>query len=120
MSIYNYGTAHFIQFPDSEKVINNLAPGDIAFIKEAGTEFDYILTRNLRNWTQVSNLEAEYIKLNAIDISKAEWVMTVDDYENGWGEQKYPHCSACKRGVYKHDAGKYCPFCGREMKNPMA
>lgn len=49
----------------------------------------------------------------------AEWIMVVDDFEDGNGNRKYPHCSNCKRGVYKHDAGSYCPFCGEPMKNPM-
>ena len=49
----------------------------------------------------------------------AEWVMVMDDFENGWGEREYPHCSNCHRGVYRHDAGSYCPFCGKPMKNPM-
>jgi len=49
----------------------------------------------------------------------AEWVMTVDDFEDGHGEREYPHCSNCSRGVYRHDAGSWCPFCGKPMKNPM-
>ena len=49
----------------------------------------------------------------------AEWVMTLDNFENGWGERIYPHCSSCGRGVYAHDAGNWCPFCGKPMKNPM-
>ena len=49
----------------------------------------------------------------------AEWVMTLDNFENGWGERTYPHCSDCSRGVYMHDAGKWCPLCGKPMKNPM-
>ena len=49
----------------------------------------------------------------------AEWKMVVDDFDDGKGERELPHCSKCKRGVYKHDAGKYCPFCGATMINPM-
>lgn len=51
--------------------------------------------------------------------NSAEWIMSEDDFENGWGYQEYPHCSKCNRGVYRHDAGKWCPFCGSTMKNPM-
>lgn len=69
----------------------------------------------------------EYLKnklVNKCDFQKeheisAEWVMTLDDFENGWGERIYPHCSNCGRGVYVHDAGSWCPFCGKLMKNPM-
>lgn len=53
------------------------------------------------------------------DFVFAEWVMSLDDYEDGWGEHEYPHCSRCNRGVYRHDAGSWCPFCGAIMKNPM-
>ena len=49
----------------------------------------------------------------------SEWVMVIDDFEDGKGNREYPHCSNCKRGVYRHDAGSYCPFCGKPMKNPM-
>ena len=49
----------------------------------------------------------------------AEWIMAVDDFEDGNGNREYPHCSKCNRGVYRHDAGSWCPFCGADMKNPM-
>ena len=49
----------------------------------------------------------------------AEWIMALDDYEDGFGEHEYPHCSRCNRGVYRHDAGSWCPFCGKPMRNPM-
>ncbi len=52
-------------------------------------------------------------------ITLAEWEMVLDDFEDGKGEQEYPHCSMCNRGVYRHDAGSWCPFCGAAMKNPM-
>ena len=53
------------------------------------------------------------------EIPVAEWKMIVDDFDDGVGNRELPHCSKCGRGVYKHDAGLYCPFCGALMKNPM-
>ena len=53
------------------------------------------------------------------EISTAEWKMILDDFDDGLGNRELPHCSKCKRGVYRHDAGLYCPFCGALMKNPM-
>ena len=50
---------------------------------------------------------------------EAEWIMVEDDFDDGNGSRAYPHCSKCYRGVYRHDAGSYCPFCGKPMKNPM-
>ena len=50
---------------------------------------------------------------------ETEWVMVFDDFDDGYGNREYPHCSKCGRGVYRHDAGSYCPFCGAAMKNPM-
>lgn len=47
-----------------------------------------------------------------------EWKMVKDDFDDGNGEREYPHCSNCGRGVYNHDAGNYCPFCGSPMLNP--
>lgn len=49
----------------------------------------------------------------------AEWVMAIDDFEDGRGHVETPHCTNCSRGVYRHDAGSYCPFCGAVMRNPM-
>ena len=62
-----------------------------------------------------------YTELEGINDTnnQAEWVMVIDDFDNGQGNRPYPHCSNCHRGVYTHDAGKYCPFCGTPMKNPM-
>ena len=53
------------------------------------------------------------------EIDFAEWKMVLDDFDDGAGIRELPHCSKCGRGVYKHDAGLYCPFCGALMKNPM-
>lgn len=53
------------------------------------------------------------------EIPVAEWKMILDDFDDGIGSRELPHCSKCSRGVYKHDAGLYCPFCGALMKNPM-
>ena len=53
------------------------------------------------------------------DLSFAEWNMVLDDFDDGLGNRELPHCSNCGRGVYKHDAGLYCPFCGALMKNPI-
>lgn len=50
---------------------------------------------------------------------KAEWIMATDDFDDGNGSRVYPHCSKCYRGVYRHDAGSWCPFCGAAMKNPI-
>ena len=52
-------------------------------------------------------------------IIRAEWKMVIDDFDNGFGNQEYPHCTNCGRGVYRHDAGSWCPLCGAVMKNPM-
>ena len=53
------------------------------------------------------------------EIPVAEWKIILDDFDDGIGNRELPHCSKCGRGVYKHDAGLYCPFCGALMKNPM-
>lgn len=53
------------------------------------------------------------------EIIIAEWKMIIDDFDDGKGSRKLPHCTNCNRGVYIHDAGNYCPFCGALMKNPI-
>ena len=84
----------------------------------------------MKYWSRISD-NNEYLKLYMDEINKlsittidkndnhAEWVMIENDFENGWGTRMYPHCSKCGRGVYKHDAGKFCPFCGTLIKNPI-
>lgn len=51
--------------------------------------------------------------------ASAEWKIVVDDFDDGLGNRELPHCTNCGRGVYRHDAGSWCPFCGASMKNPM-
>lgn len=48
-------------------------------------------------------------------MGKTKWIISIDDFDDGNGEQEYPHCPNCGRGVYKRDAGNYCPFCGTYM-----
>jgi hypothetical protein len=105
-------------FPTPEIVLETLEVDDIAYVKDVNTNRDYILTKGLKLWTMVDDLGLLLAKTNSINV-KAEWVMSTDDFENGWGEREYPHCSNCLRGVYRHDAGSWCPFCGTSMKNPM-
>ena len=108
--IRSYGKAYLCEFPNPDVVLQTLTNDDIAVIKEAASEYSYMLTRQLHDWTMLMDVKA---------CINAEWVMASDDFENGWGEREYPHCSKCGRGVYRHDAGSWCPFCGSAMKNPM-
>ena len=117
--IRSYGTKYIHDFPNPDAISQALDFGDIAVIKEIGTEYNYILTKELRYWTKVSELAQIAAAMVSIAAEDAEWVMALDDFENGWGEREYPRCTNCHRGVYKHDAGSWCPFCGKRMKNPM-
>ena len=108
--LHNYGNQYFGDFPSPDIVLQKINWDDIALIKEKSTEQQYILTKKLGAWTMLVCTKED---------DNAEWVMVMDDFENGWGVREYPHCSNCKRGVYKHDAGSWCPFCGKPMKNPI-
>jgi len=108
--ILNYGEAYLCDFPKPDIVLQELNCDDIAIIKDKCTEHKYIINKNLKFWSMLVDVK---------EPENAEWVMALDDFENGWGNRKYPHCSNCKRGVYRHDAGSWCPFCGKPMKNPM-
>lgn len=110
--LINYGVAHRPDFPNPDDVVSRLDHGEIAIIQEEGTNEYYVLLKPLLAWTKGSIIASAMAK-------EAEWVMSIDDFENGWGYREYPFCSNCHRGVYKHDAGKWCPFCGKTMKNPM-
>ena len=108
--IHNYGARYICDFPEPESVLKLFKnDGDFALIKDKATEYTYILNRKLDVWSKIVEEKD----------NNAEWVMSQDDFENGWGYKDYPHCSNCHRGVYKHDAGNYCPFCGKPMKNPI-
>lgn len=108
--VRSYGEMYMWDFPNPDVVLNKLDYGDIAIVKEKISGHEYILNKELDNWAMLIG-----VKKN----DYTEWVMAVDDFENGWGEQEYPHCSNCGRGVYRHDAGSWCPFCGAAMRNPM-
>ena len=52
---------------------------------------------------------------DVVEVVHGEWIMAMDDFDDGHGERMLPHCSNCSRGVYRHDAGMWCPFCGAKM-----
>ena len=95
---------------DCETIILNKRDLDISFKLEAAKmeNFDRLT---------INGINFEQKKLESSET--AEWKMVVDDFDDGKGERELPHCSKCKKGMYKHDAGKYCPFCGATMINPM-
>lgn len=95
---------------DCETIILNKRDLDISFKLESAKieNFDRII---------INGINFEQKKLESRET--AEWKMVVDDFDDGKEERELPHCSKCKRGVYRHDAGKYCPFCGATMINPM-
>ena len=95
---------------DCETIILNKKDLDISFKLD---------TAKIKNFDRlvINGINFEQKKLESRET--AEWKMVVDDFDDGKGERELPHCSKCKRGVYKHDAGKYCPFCGTTMINPM-
>lgn len=53
MEFRNYGTRHRHDFPNPDDIIKILNNGEIAYVKEIGTEYDYILTKQLSCWTRV-------------------------------------------------------------------
>ena len=68
---------------------------------------------------KTKNLNPNYIPPMSTKKIEAEWKMIVDDFDDGFGNRQVPHCTNCGRGVYIHDAGSWCTFCGAAMKNPM-
>ena len=72
--ICNYGYAHWANFPRFDNVLSTLDYGDVAIIREIGTEYDYILCHSLTYWTRLDNLTNI---LSDIDLLKqlidAEW-----------------------------------------------
>lgn len=53
--IRSYGVRHFCDFPRPDTILKTL-DSDIAYIKEMGTEHEYILAKPLRYWTKISDL----------------------------------------------------------------
>lgn len=56
-SVRDYGQRHMCDFPDSDDVLNKLNSGEIAHIREKGTEYDYILTKQLGCWTKINDFK---------------------------------------------------------------
>lgn len=74
--------------------------------------------RSVRNLQTALDILRDEPIVNAKEIVDAEWVMVIDDFDDGVGNRELPHCSNYHRGVYNHDAGKWCTFCGAAMRNP--
>ena len=115
--IRSYGAKYRCDFPDPDVVVQELNIGDIATIKEIDTEYNYILTKELRYWTKISGLAQIASAMVSVAAENAEW-LTIDEEDN-WLADEYVRCSNCNRGVHIHYAGSWCTFCGKTMKNPM-
>ena len=96
---------------------------DFLAVNTETNELCYILSREVKgigggiSYQVYPIKDREYPIYGELPI--AEWTLVLDDFDDGLGNRELPHCSKCSRGVYKHDAGLYCPFCGALMKNPM-
>jgi hypothetical protein len=53
--IRSYGVKYCHDFPNPDVILQTLG-NDIAVIKEIGTECEFILTKELHCWTQISEL----------------------------------------------------------------
>lgn len=51
----NYGSKYMNEFPKADEVLAKLENGQIAFITEKGTGYQYILTKELGGWSKVLN-----------------------------------------------------------------
>ena len=58
MNFRNYGTRYRHDFPNPNDIIEILNDGEIAYVKEIETEYDYILTKPLSCWTRVDNFNS--------------------------------------------------------------
>lgn len=57
MNFRNYGTRHMHEFPNPDDIVGTLNDGEIAYVKEIGTKYDYILTKPLSCWTRLDNFK---------------------------------------------------------------
>ena len=115
--IRSYGTKYRHDFPNPDVVSQTLESYDIAVIKEIGTEYQYILTKELRYWTQISELAQVAAAMVSVAAKDAEWIPI--DFADNWLEDEYFRCSNCNKTVHVNYAGSWCTFCGKTMKNPM-
>lgn len=71
--------------------------------------------RSIGNLRVALNMLRKMPTIDAKPIVHAKWIVSKDDFDDGFGERDYPFCSNCHTGVYKHDAKYYCPNCGAKM-----
>lgn len=64
MKLRNYGTKYRHEFPNPDDISKTLSYDEIAYIKEAGSEYNYILTKQLSNWSRLDNFNniGDYMK----------------------------------------------------------
>ena len=100
----------------SEGTINNQP---FVYIKNVKNFVENFPKEKVGETITIKKVNPNYIPPASVKNVYAEWKMVLDDFDDGAGNRELPHCTNCHKGVYKHDAGSWCPFCGSAMKNPM-
>ena len=60
--IRSYGVAYINEFPNPDTVLHELNDEDVAVIMDKRTEYNFVLTKGLFYWTQVTDLVSEVVK----------------------------------------------------------
>ena len=120
----NKGLGDYLgEFIHVRQLIEDFYVDDFLAIDLKTNELCYVLSKEIKGVGGGISYQVYSIKNReeAIygEIPIAEWKLVADDFDDGYGTRELPHCTKCGRGVYKHDAGLYCPFCGALMKNPI-
>lgn len=59
IGVLNYGRMYRHNFTNPDNVLDLLGEGQIAYVKDQDTEYDFILTRTLKCWTQIGSFAVE-------------------------------------------------------------
>lgn len=72
ISVLNYGRMHRHNFPSPDNVLDLLCECQIAYVKDQDTEYDFILTRPLKCWTQIGSFAAEMVQRKESTMTEKE------------------------------------------------
>ena len=79
----SYGTMHKYEFPNTEDILKTLENGEIAYVRDMDTKYDYILTKQLHCWTQFANMGIDYIS------DYEQWKQWLDKWNVTYEEKQW-------------------------------
>lgn len=107
--IKNYGRQFWSEFPNPDNILETLRDDEFAYITSIETENHYILTKQLKHWTNINNFKVEEQELLEANYCQC---MRTEDKDEYWG-----YWLECECGYKSNtDGATYCGRCGKKIQ----